>query len=87
MRWFGYDRSNGECEEPQTPSPRPMELRREAERSNSNATRKVAENNDISTKRRSGIERLLWRNRKPFRRVAKKRVELEVFSPLFHVQS
>ncbi|GJT51304.1 lysine-specific demethylase 5D [Tanacetum coccineum] len=80
---IALERSNGECEEPQTPSPRPMELRREAERSNSNATR----NNDISTKRRSGIERLLWRNRKPFRRVAKKRVELEVFSPFFHVQS
>lgn len=79
------ERSNGACEEPQTPSPRPIELRRELEKSNSNATRKIAEGNDISTRRQSGIERLLWRNRKPFRRVAKKRVELEVFSPFFHV--
>ncbi|XP_024995655.1 uncharacterized protein LOC112528803 isoform X4 [Cynara cardunculus var. scolymus] len=73
------ERSNGECEEPQTPSPRPVELRREAERS------KMAESNDISRRRCSGIERLLWRNRKPFRRAAKKRVELEIFSPFFHV--
>ncbi|KAJ0811132.1 putative transcription factor & chromatin remodeling JmjC-ARID family [Helianthus annuus] len=68
------ERSNGECEEPQTPSPRPIELRREAE-----------SNGNISTKRRSGIERLLWRNRKPYRRASKKRVELDVFSPFFHV--
>ncbi|KAJ9550078.1 hypothetical protein OSB04_022621 [Centaurea solstitialis] len=73
------ERSNGECEEPQTPSPRPVELRREAERS------KMAESNNISRRRRSGIERLLWRNRKPFRRAAKKRVELEIFLPFFHV--
>ncbi|KAL8200906.1 hypothetical protein R6Q57_012245 [Mikania cordata] len=68
------ERSNGVCEEPQTPSPRPMELRREAE-----------SNDNISTRRRSGVERLLWRNRKPYRRVAKKRVELDIFSPFFHV--
>nr|XP_043640227.1 lysine-specific demethylase 5D isoform X2 [Erigeron canadensis] len=80
------ERSYGECEEPQTPSPRPVELRRELEKFNSNATRKVADSDDISTRRRSGIERLLWRNRKPFRRTSKRRVELEVFSPFFHVQ-
>lgn len=80
------ERLNGECEEPQTPSPRPVELRRELEKSNSNTTRKKAENNNISTMRRSGIERLLWRNRKPFRRAAKRRVELDIFSSFFHVQ-
>ncbi|KAI3710834.1 hypothetical protein L2E82_40628 [Cichorium intybus] len=71
------DRSNAKCEEPQTPSPRPVELRREAE----------TESNDISSRRRSGIERLLWRNRKPFRRSAKKRVQLHIFSSFFHVHS
>lgn len=80
-----HDRPRSECEEPQTPSPRPMDLRREGERSSLNTTRKMAENNDISTRRRSGFERLLWRNRKPFRRTAKKRVELQIFSPFFHV--
>ncbi|XP_071692833.1 lysine-specific demethylase JMJ17 [Rutidosis leptorrhynchoides] len=80
-----HQRLNGECEEPQTPSPRPVELRRELEKSSSNTARKIAEIDDISTRRQSGIERLLWRNRKPFRRAAKKRVELEVFSPFFHV--
>ncbi|KAI3713400.1 hypothetical protein L1987_71977 [Smallanthus sonchifolius] len=71
---IAQERSNGECEEPQTPSPRPMELRREAE-----------SNDNISTRRRSGIERILWRNRKPYRRAAKRRVELDIFTPFFHV--
>ncbi|WCJ37793.1 hypothetical protein M5689_018894 [Euphorbia peplus] len=33
-----------------------------------------------------GIDRLWWRNRKSFRRVAKKRAELQCLSPLFHIQ-
>ncbi|XP_042755889.1 lysine-specific demethylase JMJ17 isoform X2 [Lactuca sativa] len=72
------DRSNVKLkceEEPQTPSPRPVELRREAE------------SKDISSRRRSGIERLLWRNKKPFRRSAKKRIQLDIFSSFFHVHS
>ncbi|KAJ9173612.1 hypothetical protein P3X46_016729 [Hevea brasiliensis] len=36
--------------------------------------------------RTSGIDRLWWRNRKPFRREAKKRAELESLSPFFHIQ-
>ncbi|KAA8522400.1 hypothetical protein F0562_013239 [Nyssa sinensis] len=75
------------CEEPQTPSPRHTELRRRLKKSKSGAERRILVKMDESEISRcsSGIERLLWRNRKPFRRAAKKRAELESLSPFFNV--
>uniref|UniRef100_A0A5B7BX15 Putative lysine-specific demethylase 5B isoform X4 n=1 Tax=Davidia involucrata TaxID=16924 RepID=A0A5B7BX15_DAVIN len=76
------------CEEPQTPSLRCMELRRKLNKSKSSAGRqRILASTDESDVSRpsSGFGRLLWRNRKPFRRAAKKRAELESLSPFIYV--
>lgn len=87
---MSQERSSVKCEEPQTPSPRRIEVRRKSEKSKSKSSRKGkmlgGRNQSNSSRQPSGIERLLWRNRKPFRRVARKRVELDILSPFFHVQ-
>ncbi|KAL0447973.1 UNVERIFIED_CONTAM: Death-inducer obliterator 1 [Sesamum latifolium] len=74
-------------EEPQTPLRR-SELRRNSQKlkSSSNKTVMGMDMNDCLRNFRSS-ERLLWRNRKPFRRAARKRSELESLSPFFHVQN
>ncbi|XP_028088427.1 lysine-specific demethylase 5A isoform X1 [Camellia sinensis] len=83
------DRSIGlNCEEPQTPSPRRRELRCKSRKPKSSTKRKLLVTADDSNVLRhsSGIECLLWRNRKPFRRVARKRSQLESLSPFFIIQ-
>ncbi|KAK3012543.1 hypothetical protein RJ639_009334 [Escallonia herrerae] len=80
--------SSGNCEEPQTPSPRQIEVRRKSGKRKSSTNRNILEITDNSEmlRRSSGIGCLLWRNRKPFRRAARKRSELEIFSPFSCVQ-
>ncbi|KAL4603864.1 hypothetical protein ACB092_10G153600 [Castanea dentata] len=69
--------------EPKTPSPKHTKKLREAEPS---PRQKMVSITDHSNSFSSGIERLWWRNRKPFRRAAKKRAEFDILSPFFHVQ-
>ncbi|XP_030947010.1 COMPASS component SPP1-like [Quercus lobata] len=68
--------------EPKTP-PKHTKKLREAEPS---PRQKMLSITDHSNSFSSGIECLWWRNRKPFRRAAKKRAELDTLSPFFHVQ-
>ncbi|XP_057978320.1 lysine-specific demethylase JMJ17 isoform X2 [Malania oleifera] len=82
------DRSTGaKFGEPQTPSPQHRETRRQMKNKTS-VEQKVPVSVDHSNFLRcsSGIDLLLWRNRKPFRRAAKKRIELESLSTFFHIQ-
>ncbi|KAK4422610.1 Lysine-specific demethylase 5A [Sesamum alatum] len=74
-------------EEPQTPLRR-SELRRNSQKpkSTSNKILMATDMND-SVRNFSSSESLLWRNRKPFRRAARKRSELQSLSPFFHVQN
>ncbi|WCJ26280.1 Lysine-specific demethylase 5D [Euphorbia peplus] len=76
--------------EPKTPSPRLSNSRKKPIQ---REVSRVAQNVVPFSSRKSStliessrIDRLWWRNRKPFRRAAKKRAELECFSPLFHIQ-
>ncbi|XP_065858280.1 lysine-specific demethylase JMJ17 isoform X2 [Euphorbia lathyris] len=76
--------------EPKTPSPRLSNSRKKPiEKEVSVVGQEVI---PISSRKSStliessGIDRLWWRNRKPFRRAAKKRAELQCLSPLFHIQ-
>ncbi|XP_015896152.3 lysine-specific demethylase JMJ17 isoform X2 [Ziziphus jujuba] len=74
--------------EPKTPSPQHTKPRKSPKIAELSSTRKtigIAEAKGFS-RFSGGIERLWWRNRKPFRRAAKKRVELESLSPFFHLQ-
>lgn len=81
------DRSTYKCEEPQTPSPRRIDSRRRPDQHESpSRKRNKMENTENSNMRIGGIGSLLWRNRKPFRRVARKREELDILSSLFYVQ-
>ncbi|KAF8412259.1 hypothetical protein HHK36_000220 [Tetracentron sinense] len=74
--------------EPQTPSPRHTELKRRPKKARSNLPQKMLVATDLSNILRcsTGINRLLWRNRKPLRRAARKRAELESLSPFFHTR-
>ncbi|KAL6547914.1 hypothetical protein OROHE_009619 [Orobanche hederae] len=85
------ERSNGNnFEEPQTPL-RCSELKR-----NSKTSKPVSKNeetheeidlHDCLTKFSSNGKLLLWRNRKPFRRAARKRSQFQSLSPFFHVHN
>ncbi|KAL3619294.1 hypothetical protein CASFOL_036864 [Castilleja foliolosa] len=82
------ERFNGSnFEEPQTPS-RFSELKRSSKKSKSvsDETPMETDMSDCLGMFRSN-EILLWRNRKPFRRVARKRSELQSLSPFFHVDN
>ena len=73
--------------EPKTPSPKHTKSRMSPNKEEFIATQKVASTDDANVFRcSSGIDRLWWRNRKPFRRVAKKRAELDCLSLFSHVQ-
>ncbi|KAL6182188.1 hypothetical protein ACLB2K_043611 [Fragaria x ananassa] len=73
--------------EPKTPSPKHTKPRMSPNKEEFIATQKVASTDDANVFRcSSGIDRLWWRNRKPFRRVAKKRAELDCLSLFSHVQ-
>ncbi|CAN1778041.1 Lysine-specific demethylase JMJ17 [Linum perenne] len=76
--------------EPKTPSPRPQHVKigrlvmkkRQRRRQKKKKTMKVGE---CSSSNEVGIDRLWWQNRKPFRRSAKKRTQLQSLSQLFIV--
>lgn len=73
-------------EEPQTPSPRRTELIRKLGNSMSTSTRKISK--DVSNDTRSvGMGKLQWSNRKPYRRLARKRAVFQSLSPFFHIHS
>lgn len=81
-------RFTNKCEEPQTPSPGRPDSRRRTKQPESVCRKRnkpdSTENSNLS--RLTGFGNLLWRNRKPFKRVARKREELDILSPLYHVQ-
>ncbi|CAK9184600.1 unnamed protein product, partial [Ilex paraguariensis] len=79
--------SGSKLEEPQTPSPHRTELRRKSKKPKSRKRKTLVPADSDSLKRSSGTERLLWRNRKPFRRASRKRAELESLSPFFYVRT
>lgn len=92
--WIGFpgiwlDRStDARLVEPKTPSPRHTKLRKNSKVADSSLAQKVlaiTEANSIS-RSSAGVEWLWWRNRKPIRRAAKRRSELQTLSPLFHLQ-
>ncbi|PIN05226.1 hypothetical protein CDL12_22235 [Handroanthus impetiginosus] len=68
-------------EEPQTP------LRRSELRRKSAPKKVVAMDTNDCQRNFSSTERLLWRNRKPFRRAARRRTELQSLSPFFYLQN
>ncbi|EXB37360.1 Lysine-specific demethylase 5A [Morus notabilis] len=79
--------SDAKFVEPKTPSPQHTKSRKKPKKAESSLAQKTLpvtdQNNTFGCS--SGIERLWWRNRKPFRRAAKKRAELESLS-FFHPQ-
>lgn len=76
------ERSQGTKDtEPQTPSPRHVESRWRHKKSKPFLKRKTAANSSRSLLWSNGFDKLLWRNRKPFRRTVKKRTELGSLSP------
>ncbi|XAR70302.1 hypothetical protein NMG60_11027112 [Bertholletia excelsa] len=83
------DRATGpKCEEPQTPSPRRRKLGCKSRKPKSGMKENIlvtADDSSIS-RQSSGSERLFWRNRKPFRRAARKRSQLATLSQFFYIQ-
>ncbi|ESW30492.1 hypothetical protein PHAVU_002G157500 [Phaseolus vulgaris] len=78
-----HDRlTSGKFEEPKTPSPRHSNPRKKQKRDVPNLTC----DQDSECRYPSGIECLRWQNRKPFRRAAKKRIELRSLSPFLCIQ-
>lgn len=71
--------------EPQTPSPRPLISQWRPQKAKPRKRQKASSAVDGSSSGSGSREfdRLLWRNRKPFRRTAKKRTELGNLSPFF----
>ncbi|CAI9094044.1 OLC1v1029693C1 [Oldenlandia corymbosa var. corymbosa] len=78
--------TSAKVQEPQTPSPRRSDLRKRS-RTSKSVKRKgdVVVRVDGSSHPRD-MERLLWRNRKPFRRLARKRANFESLTPFFYVR-
>ncbi|CAL9030117.1 unnamed protein product [Prunus brigantina] len=74
--------------EPKTPSPTHTKCRTNLKKVESDLNQKMCAITDPNNLFRcsSGIERLWWRNRKPFRRAAKRRAELESLSLFSHLQ-
>ncbi|KAK7406134.1 hypothetical protein VNO78_07753 [Psophocarpus tetragonolobus] len=84
-----HDRlTGGKFEEPKTPSPRHSNPRKKQRRDLASLTCNMfaTRNQDNEFRYSSGIECLRWQNRKPFRRAAKKRVELRSLSPFLCIQ-
>lgn len=81
------NRCTNNCEEPQTPSPgRPDSRRTKQPESLCRKRNKPDSTENSNMSSLAGFGNLLWRIRKPFRRVARKREELDILSPLYHVQ-
>ncbi|KAF5192799.1 transcription factor jumonji (jmjC) domain-containing protein [Thalictrum thalictroides] len=71
---------------PHTPSPRSNTSKRQ-NKSKPKLHQKTLVVTDLSNilKHSNGIDQLWWRNRKPFKRTCKKRVELDGLSPFSHL--
>ncbi|KAJ0048148.1 hypothetical protein Pint_15199 [Pistacia integerrima] len=82
------ERSNSMLLEPKTPSPKHTQSRKKQRKEGTSLTQKmlVITNNTSLLNCSSGIDSLWWRNRKPFRRAAKRREALESLSPFIHTQ-
>lgn len=74
--------------EPKTPSPTHTKCRVNPKKADSDVAQKMIAITDPDNNNRcsGGIERLWWRNRKPFRREAKRRAVLEGLSVFSHLQ-
>ncbi|KAK0586724.1 hypothetical protein LWI29_011387 [Acer saccharum] len=74
--------------EPKTPSPTHTKLRKKEKKVVPSLTQKMLAftNSSRIFNYSSGIDGLWWRNRKPFRRAARKRTVLENLSPFIHRQ-
>ncbi|XVF51494.1 hypothetical protein PTKIN_Ptkin04bG0189600 [Pterospermum kingtungense] len=75
--------------EPKTPSPRRTKPRTGPKKSESSLTKKlltIRNKSSVFVHPPSGIDRLWWQNRKPYRRAAKKRAELDSLTSFFHRQ-
>ncbi|KAL5098856.1 hypothetical protein RYX36_003183 [Vicia faba] len=84
-----HDRlTTGKLEEPKTPSPRHNNPRKKRKRDVPSHTCKVyaPRNEDDSNFRLDGIECLRWKIRKSFKRVTKRRVELQSLSPFICIK-
>jgi len=71
--------------EPKTP-PKHTRLIKKTIKAESSLREKIRPITDHNNSLGIGIERIRWRNRKPFRRAAKKRAEVTSLSPFFHIQ-
>ncbi|CAN0841302.1 Lysine-specific demethylase JMJ17 [Linum grandiflorum] len=74
--------------EPKTPSPRPQHVKKRGSltmKKQRRRDKKTTTGDECSEKKNNevGIDRLWWQNRKPFRRAAKKRTQLQSLSQLF----
>ncbi|GLU05801.1 hypothetical protein SLE2022_228800 [Rubroshorea leprosula] len=71
--------------EPKTPSPQHTKPRKRPKILGASVRQKIptASDSDDNLRRSSGMDRLWWQNRKPFRRVARKRSELESLTRFF----
>lgn len=77
-----YRCTSGKVEEPQTPSPRRTELIRKLGNSISAGARKITKDGNSGS---VSIGKLQWGNRKPYRRIVRKRAEFQSLSPFFNV--
>ncbi|KAI4326962.1 hypothetical protein L6164_019472 [Bauhinia variegata] len=83
--------TSAKFEEPRTPSPRHTKPRKKQKRDSASLTPNMfvavqPKNPDSNVRFSSGIECLWWRNRKPFRRATKKRLDLGSLSPFICTQ-
>ena len=80
--------TSAKFEEPKTPSPRHTNPRKKQRRDGPSLNEKLfaAKDQGSNLRTSSGIECLWWRNRKPFRRAAKKRVQLSSLTPFLCIQ-
>ncbi|KAI4315412.1 hypothetical protein L6164_028225 [Bauhinia variegata] len=81
--------TSAKFEEPKTPSPRHTDPRKKQKRDSQSLIQNLfvpPKNQNGNFRYSSGIECLCWRNRKPFRRAAKKRVDLGSLSPFIYIQ-
>ncbi|XP_059443641.1 lysine-specific demethylase JMJ17 isoform X2 [Corylus avellana] len=72
--------------EPETPSLKHTRLIKKTTKAESSLREKMQPITDQNNSLGIGIERIRWRNQKPFRRAAKKRAEVTSLSPFFHTQ-
>ncbi|XP_038906803.1 lysine-specific demethylase 5B isoform X2 [Benincasa hispida] len=80
-----YESSTAKFVEPKTPSPQHTKQRSKPKKTKRNLVRSVT---DCYREFRcsSGMERLWWQNRKPFRRVTRRRAEFGSLSPFFLIE-